>query len=977
MKSIRTRAFGAHRGGLSGLLAFALIVTTPAFAADPLVTNNPLQDLWVAAPNLKGTTGNLLLGGSAGKEIFLRFHVDESAGTGTPMTAQLKLYQTAGAGGGDTGTIQVYAANNRSSGATADWTETSLTWGNKPVHADQLDTTLSRTTAGDVVFDLPDYISGPGDYSFRIVITGSAVEHSFGHKGSAASQRPRLEFRVEGDNAPGESFLDPNSPYYKHLPSDNLDLGGIYATRYQLSNPGSAAINDIDNIGYINVTKQPYGAKPNDASYDSTWAIQRAVNEARDARLAVYFPPGTYYVTRTIHMTQGDNPHETINDPHGALRWNSRLFPCVLLGDRAGARPTIKIMGSSTYFDNSLNHQPVLHFWSRFGTADDTADPEVNRAAFHYNQWLDNIDLDLSGKAGAVGIDMDGAQGTNLTNSKITATSAYAGILGGTGPGAYTYGVEIVGGQFGGYFEAAHCPLIVNSKFKDQTSHALYHAGRGPLTLVGVQIESAVTQTGARVKLNATNSNPWQAALNVVDSSIQGTGLLIDTNRSVSLTNAYLKNGSGTAIKQTDPEDGAVNSFALGAASWRIVSEYARGVLIDQQKYPAPTPDDTLRVQYWINGTASTSGNAHYVDGGTASTPPAYMIFGNAAHRHQLPDSPNFTASPDNGFVINAKTSTVGGPAGVITAAKLNALIGSAGTKAIFIPVGEYLLNNTVTFASDTRFFGVSPAFSTLRIDPNLAAPMIESSNSAAATSMLADLKLLLPLNSQSTASMVSWQAGANSVVKNVGFDDRWTSTPTQIDRTVPLIKISGSGGGKWAGVWIGEGKNARPPTGWMIEVNGTSQALKFYMLNLEHNATSPQGKFINANNFDIYQVKAESQGTSTTNPENELFWFEGCQYFRAFGFGGSARPDTPDPDVGPTGHTLIRLHPFGSKNSNHYMITQLQFQQPTNGGTGSEPDPNVYSRLMEKMTSDLDYVVRVRGDRQAVLVKRGTPPNN
>jgi hypothetical protein len=246
---------------------------------------------------------------------------------------------------------------------------------------------------------------------------------------------------------------------------------------------------------------------------------------------------------------------------------------------------------------------------------------------------------------------------------------------------------------------------------------------------------------------------------------------------------------------------------------------------------------------------------------------------------------------------------------------------------------------------------------------------MITSGTSAAAINLLADLKLLLPMDCQGTTSMALWKAGAGSTVKNVGFDDR--DVVDEVARTVPLIKITGNGGGKWAGLWILEGKNASGANGHMLEVNGTSQALKFYFLDLEHNNSSPQAKFINAANFDIYQVKAESQLTSVTNLENELYWFEGCQNFRAFGFGGSARPDTPDPDVEPPGHTLIRLQPYLGTNNNHYMFTQLQFQQPTNGGTGTEPNPNVYSRLMD------NGVVKVRGDRQAVLYKRGTPPNN
>lgn len=971
------------RIGMLGVLALALSCAA-AVAADPTQFFYPDRDTWLRADNnATGPTGDLILNGSGAtntkKEIFLRFLVDERAGTGTPMNVKLRLTQKGGFG--SIGTIKIYAANNRKHGAAVDWVET-VNWNNRPGFADELASATSRTTAGNIFFPLDDYVSGPGYYSFRIEVTGTAIDHTFYSNDTAVNdgQRPSLHFQVEGDMITNSSgtFPDPQSEYYLRDPITNIrPLGQIYAGRYELSNPSNGGTSDVKDIGIIDVTKQPYGAKGNDANYDSTWAIQRAVNDARDARLALYFPPGTYYVSRTIQLVQGSTPSPHILDTDG-LRWSVREFPCVLLGNReaTNGRSVIKITSSSTFFNTTVNNDPVpvLRFWSRHGSYINSPDPdpdvlrspEVNYANAQYYQWLDNIDLDTSGKAAAAAIDMDAAQGTNLTNSKITATGSHSGIWGGTGPGGYTYGVEVIGGKNGAYFKAAHAPLIVNSRFTNQTEYSIYHVGRGTLNLVGVTVASNSTQPLARIELSSTSANPWMAALNAVDSRVEGTGLLINTNRAISLTNTFIKNGSTTAsaIRQTDPVGGVQNNYSLGVTGWKQIMEYARGVNIVQQPVN-PSADDTARVSYWINGSENTTNNAHVITG-TLTTPPADLTFG-TTNRHALPASPVFAAG-DTTTVINAKTTTLGG-GGSITADKLNAVLIAAESsgRAVFIPAGEFLLDKTVVFQTNTKLFGISPALSILRasIDaPGLVnKPMIQSKWSATAPNLLADLKLLLPQDCQPTTSMVLWRAGAASAVVNIGFDNRVVAGGSEISRTVPLVKITeSSGGGKWALLWIFEGKNAAPVGGWFLEVTNTRQPLKFYYLDLEHCAASPQGKFTNAWNFDIFQMKDESQLSINTNPDMELVWIEGCQNFRAMGFNGQATPGA--------GKTLFRLK--GTGNSN-YMFTQFQYQQPILNGDW--PHPDTYWRLIdEQQASPADK--KIRGDRQAVLYKRGIPPN-
>jgi hypothetical protein len=53
------------------------------------------------------------------------------------------------------------------------------------------------------------------------------------------------------------------------------------------------------NTGCLDVTKAPYFADPSGAK-DSTAAIQRAVNDARDYQYVCFFPGGTYLVGRSL-----------------------------------------------------------------------------------------------------------------------------------------------------------------------------------------------------------------------------------------------------------------------------------------------------------------------------------------------------------------------------------------------------------------------------------------------------------------------------------------------------------------------------------------------------------------------------------------------------------------------------------------------------------------------------------------------------
>jgi Pectate lyase superfamily protein len=967
-------------------LAAVFAALVPAIQAAPVdLPFPPAADTWVSLNDGPQGTSTVLatLAGADPKHIYLRFRVPMSAGTGTPTEATLTLYQNAAAAGKK---LFVYAANNRANGAPDLWAE-GMTWGSQPDVANTgagpnyyiaQANAYAGAGGGDVNFDVAKYISGPGDYTFCIQ-TDSTTQINFQSK--EAANDPVLTITVEGNQ-------DPASEYYRRTVTQIKDRGDLYLSRYRNSSTGGAS--DVDNIGYIDVTKQPYGAKPNPASDvdadNNTLAIQRAINEARDSQLVLFFPAGTYYVSDTLNAVQGEVPHPKTppegtytSEYFGTLRINSREYPCLLQGARGGARPIIKLRNNSTGFNNPLATKKVVYFWSRLNSSS----PEANEDNSHYFQTIDNIDIDLntSGNTGAIGLSMAAAQGCNISNVAITGTGFYAGLEGAPGPGGYLYGLSVDGGKYGGRFTGGHAPVVINSKFINQASggQSLVYTDRGTMLLVGVEIN------GRGISLEPlTASTAWLASLTVVDSRIQITvdgsnpRVAIKGPRSVMLKNVYLLNGGADpAVQLTDPDGGAVQTLMIkdgnglsGAAysGWRNYKEWAAGVRLDQTI--ASLADNIKRVRRWVDGTMSTeTAGDIYILPGVIGAPPANFSAGTTNYHvwASVLEGLTFPAG-DTGTVINAKTTGVGafGPiseTATDNAARLNSIIANAGTKAVFVPGGEYLIEKPVVLGNTTVLYGLSAAHSALRAkvggsgatayNAGAGGAMVNSANSASATSTLADLKLLMPMSADATVFHVLWRAGAGSTVRNVNFDRHITNV-TNTTMTVPDIQISGNGGGRWYGTWIessvSHGANYRH-----IKVSGTNAVannpLLFYMFNMEHAGANPQAEFVNADEIRIYQFKAES-GTGT---ERETVHFNNCSNFRLFGMAGAASPASG-------GNANIEI--LGT--CTNYLVAQIQIQQQLS------PAPSSFKRL-------IDGGVSVPGNEQAVLYKRDdtiTNPN-
>ena len=94
--------------------------------------------------------------------------------------------------------------------------------------------------------------------------------------------------------------------------------------------------------------------------------------------------------------------------------------------------------------NDPVRPKPVLYIWAR--SWDPPHDVQANVS---FNQVLRRVSFDIRGQAGAIAVDLQGAQGTAVQDVSIEAAGAFAGLRGLTGSGGSTHGLTVRGGQYG------------------------------------------------------------------------------------------------------------------------------------------------------------------------------------------------------------------------------------------------------------------------------------------------------------------------------------------------------------------------------------------------------------------------------------------------------------------------------------------------------------------------------------------------
>jgi hypothetical protein len=331
-------------------------------------------------------------------------------------------------------------------------------------------------------------------------------------------------------------------------------------------------------MGLLDVTARPFLADPT-GKRDSTEALQKAIDFARDKRLVTFFPLGTCRISATLEAAKGGYPN------HGKEVWSGfRTARCVLTGERRQdpgkgglRRPVILLAPRSPGFGDPSKPKYAIHLWSRAAGNPSGPQPDINM-----NQMLVGIDVTIGeGNPGAVAINHDGAQGSGIQDSTIDVTHGLTGIEGGAGSGGSHAGVTVIGGRFGLDLRLTqNAPTITGITLIGQTEAAILTDSAQTLAAVGIKIVAKAS--GPLIVASTPKSYCHRGQFCLVDSEIvfekpSAKNVVISSWRSFYLNNVFVKNAS---------------KLVANPRGWMRVGEYAHGVRppLHQGKYQFEAP---------------------------------------------------------------------------------------------------------------------------------------------------------------------------------------------------------------------------------------------------------------------------------------------------------------------------------------------------------------------------------------------------
>ena len=634
--------------------------------------------------------------------------------------------------------------------------------------------------------------------------------------------------------------------------------------------PQELARQNIAKWGFVDVTQSPFGADPT-GSRDSTEAIQKAIDFARDHQMVCFFPGGTYIVSDTLSCIQ-NLYRRSNNKVVGA-----RNFPCLLMGSRKGKRPRIVLSANSPGFQNPKKLKYVIHFWARYRRDLTRPAPAVS-----FNQMFVNIDIEVGkGNPGAVAIRHRAAQGSGVQECTIDVTHGHTGLEGGAGSGGSHTGVTIIGGKVGlDLSQTQPTPTIVGITLIGQKETAILYRGRQSLCAVGLRIVSK--NIGPIIRALPVSWNPHHGQMCLVDSEIvfeRPGGIVISSACSLYLNNVYVK-GASKVVSNLD------GSVLLGnPEGWIQIEEYAHGArpsLWKGLQYEAPVYMDGVRTQ---------SDRISYNIG--KGPPPDLQS------RHLWDeDFPTW----ETGQAMNVKMAPYNAKGDGKTDDTSAIQRAVAENEVVFLPKGYYNITKTIQLKPTTKLLGVGRHLSILMVrrqsktflQPYKPSPLLQTANIKDAETVVAFCGVYTP-KTVPEAYALRWRCGGRSLLRAVnfmtfpplqGFGSKHKKTKNKPrDRNAPLVVISDNGGGKWYNFFQEDGWRHGPKYRHLL-VRDVEGPLHIYQCNPEHSIGEANMEISDSRYVTIYGMKGE------TNPsvKSYVLKIQNSDQIQIFGYGGNAQ---------------------------------------------------------------------------------------
>lgn len=680
--------------------------------------------------------------------------------------------------------------------------------------------------------------------------------------------------------------------------------------------PQAAKDDPLFAKGYLVVTYYP-GVYADGSHAPTTRAgLQAAIDDAFANRKVVYFPAGTYLIDNTLKC-------HTWNDGNGPT-----LNYHVLVGSTLGARPVIKLDSSASGYNTAGSPKAMLEL-KNFNDTNPTAEKESSG----FYDMLRGIDFDcsdsaISNNAGAYGVYCNLAQDSSIEDVRVDARGAYAGFIGLPGRAWGMVNIEVEGGQYGidTNGTSAAGAVVAGAVFKNQTKSAIRYSGFTPMTLVGFEIVTPNSSTKAALTIEAGGMNAQNVSL--IDGTITcggapSTAAIDNTNgQNFYARNVYVtvKGSSGThnLVKGGTYTD-------VGSGTWKRINEYS---FCDQAT-------EGRRSRNLINGTSSTTARPATSISSNVSAPPTDLVL-----RHRWASLPSI----DDADCWDAASSGI--VPGNVSNTTFNNMI--AAHRKIFLRPGRYSLNGTITLRNDTVLFGAARHLTQVthrtNWDPTAEVPIITTVDDVNATTYIGDLAIGYDAfdNVHSWFNALHWKAGANSMVH---MGRPFAINGKHATQARSLMKVSGSGGGRWFFPGAGDTGGSSNPAYRIFKAQDTKEPLWIYGLNLEHAHSDSYAEFANAQNIRIYTMKTEYEWVQDPEPAfNPLLTFNNTKNAALFGAGAIRHS---------AGKNRGCIEITGGASTDHVLATLIS---PQNDG-GPDPSFTVLDTLSAAGVSYHDCV--------------------
>ena len=574
-----------------------------------------------------------------------------------------------------------------------------------------------------------------------------------------------------------------------------------------------------------------------DGSTDVTTKLQNAVNASRDARQTLFIPSGTYKISAQIACIMTHEAGSHSNSPNMAVN---------IVGSAIN-HPTIVLADNTPAFSGA-SPKAIFHYKADPSLPNPFNDNKPYDSSWIMEGGIRGIDIDLgNGNAQAVGIFWSSAQHCYLEDININARDGFAGLTGIGGANVLLANTTVTGGTHGLYLpefnegitfgmENAPQNTITGCTFTGQADAPISIWGWGGITIVGTKI---VTNSEIAIDLRCDNT-VYVFPFSLIDSSIEFTNPQTSNSAiknqdqgTVTLRGVYTL-GAGKISDNNDDE----NLLPAGELSeWTRTKRYNYVAKAEKTTYGGPS--------YLTNHYDAMTGvqsNIAISEQEVVATPPI-----NLTSQHIWSTTPSFEDA--DAFLVT-------------TADEIQPAIDAG--KKVCLAKGVYSLSSPITLKSNTILFGcpgIGTAGAILEYGwvPSAQTWLINTENSAAATTYLMDITT----DSENADHLGSlhWQAGKNSIIRNVWFDKSWDEHEKDLVR----FYFSGNGGGRVFNYQDEKGGNPSSSAYRKVKISGTSQQLTFYGLNLERGgnqyeeSTFPMLEIEAASNIRIFGAKTET----------------------------------------------------------------------------------------------------------------------